>query len=277
MGNQVTSRPADYVLKMTSEDAELDQLLDSALEDFDNLPKPKVSRKKAGKKHEGGNVLPPSEEDFMKIFESVGGQGGDVVGLQAELERLASLAGASPTDNKADEGDIASSLAATIAQMTANTAGLGKEPSDEELQAMFANLGVSHGGGAGGSGGLQEGFTNLMPMMEGMMQSLLSKDLLYPAMKELAEKYPDYLADNRAKLSEDEYAAYNKQCELTRRICFKFEEENAEKDTEAMKKERFEAVMGMMQEMQALGHPPKELTGETGDGPPVMPQECSIS
>merc|ERR1719382_887513 len=34
----------------------------------------------------------------MRIFESVGGQGGDVAGLQAELERLASLA--SP-DNKA--------------------------------------------------------------------------------------------------------------------------------------------------------------------------------
>ena len=31
------------------------------------------------------------------------------------------------------------------------------------------------------------------------------------------------------------------------RICFKFEEESAEKDTEAMKKERFDAVMGMMQ------------------------------
>jgi len=247
------------------------------LEDFDNLPKPKVSRKKAGKRHEGGNVLAPSEEDFMKIFESVGGQGGDAAGLQAELERLASLAGAS-ADNKVGEGDIASSLAATIAQMTANTAGLGKEPSDAELQAMFANLGVSDGGGgAPGAAGLQEGFTNLMPMMEGMMQSLLSKDLLYPAMKELAEKYPDYLADNRAKLSEDEYAAYNKQCELTRRICFKFEEESAEKDTEAMKKERFDAVMGMMQEMQALGHPPKELTGETADGPPAMPQECSVS
>merc|ERR1711971_1321182 len=257
MGNQVARRPADYVLKMDSEDAELNQLLDSALEDFDNLPKPKVSRKKTGKKHEGG------------------GKGGDVAGLQAELERLASLAGTS-TDKKADEGDIASSLAATIAQMTANTAGLGKEPSEEELQAMFANLGMA-GSGAPGGAGMQEGFTNLMPMMEGMTQSLLSKDLLYPAIKELAEKYPDYLADNRAKLSEDQYAAYNKQCELTRRICFKFEEEDAEKDSEAMKKERFDAVMGMMQEMQALGHPPKELTGETGEGSAAMPQECSIS
>merc|ERR1712223_748967 len=260
------------LLKMTSEDAELDQLLDSALEDFDNLPKPKVPRKKAGKKEEGGNVLPPSEEDFMRIFESVGGQGGDVAGLQAELERLASLA--SP-DNKAKDGDIASSLAATIAQMSANTADLGKQPSEEELQAMFANLGVADSGGVP-PGGLGEGLNNLMQMMEGMMQSLLSKDLLYPAMKELAEKYPDYLADNREKLSEEKYAAYNKQCELTRRICFKFEEEDEKKDTEAMKKERFGAIMGMMQEMQALGHPPKELTGET-EGPPTMPQECSIS
>ena len=62
---------------MSSEETELEQLLDSALEDFDNLPQPKVSRKKAGKKHEGSNALAPSEEDFLKIFESVGGQGKD--------------------------------------------------------------------------------------------------------------------------------------------------------------------------------------------------------
>ena len=60
---------------MSSEETELEQLLDSALEDFDNLPKPKVSRKKAGK--EGSNAQAPSEEDFLKIFESVGGQGKD--------------------------------------------------------------------------------------------------------------------------------------------------------------------------------------------------------
>ena len=74
---------------MNSEDAELDQLLDSALEDFDNLPKPKVSRKKTGKKHEGGgNAQPPSEEDFMKIFESVGGEGKEAISFQAANIKL---------------------------------------------------------------------------------------------------------------------------------------------------------------------------------------------
>merc|ERR1711990_608235 len=85
----------------------------------------------------------------MRIFESVGGQGGDVAGLQAELERLASLA--SP-DNKAKDGDIASSLAATIAQMSANTADLGKQPSEEELQSMFSSLGIADGGVPGTAG-----------------------------------------------------------------------------------------------------------------------------
>ena len=52
---------------------------------------------------------------------------------------------------------------------------------------------VITGGGVVPPGGLGEGLNNLMPMMEGMMHSLLSKDLLYPAMKELADKVNDPL------------------------------------------------------------------------------------
>ena len=60
-------------------------------------------------------------------------------------------------------------------------------------------------------------------------------------------QFPDYLADNRSSLSEDKYKAYNKQCDLTRKICFKFEEEVKDKDTEVVKKARFQEVMAMMQ------------------------------
>jgi len=42
-------------------------------------------------------------------------------------------------------------------------------------------------------------------MMERMMQSLLSKELLYPAIKDIRDKYPDWLAENREKLPEDEF------------------------------------------------------------------------
>lgn len=44
-----------------------------------------------------------------------------------------------------------------------------------------------------------------MPMMEKMMQSLLSKELLYPAIKELSDKFPDWLAENKQRLSEQEF------------------------------------------------------------------------
>ena len=49
---------------------------------------------------------------------------------------------------------------------------------------------------------------DLLPMMENMMQSLLSKELLYPAIRDLADKYPDWLADNRASLEDKEFDRY---------------------------------------------------------------------
>eukprot|EP00092_Neocalanus_flemingeri_P089531 GFUD01113289.1.p2 GENE.GFUD01113289.1~~GFUD01113289.1.p2 ORF type:complete len:124 (+),score=60.31 GFUD01113289.1:1-372(+) len=112
-----------------------------------------------------------------------------------------------------------------------------------------------------------------------MMQSLLSKELLYPAMKDIADKFPDWLADNRSKISEEQYDKHNKQYDLTRRICFKFEEEKeGVEESDEVKKTRFDMIMNLMQEMQALGHPPKELTGESSpafqfdaEGNPIFP------
>merc|ERR1712179_75440 len=273
----VEARIVHCCSKMTSEEGDIDDLLDSALEDFDNLPKPKTKKTLQNKP----NIQPdirssstePTEEDFMKIFESAGLEGG-AAGLKKELDKLAELA-------EGGQGqDIAASLVDTLADMRKQSAGLSSQPTDEELQGMFSGLGL------GGSSGMQDGLNNLLPMMEGMMQSLLSKDLLYPAIKELADKYPDYLADNRSNLSDEQFQNYNKQCDLTRNICFKFEEESPT-DTEAEKKARFQEVMALMQEMQSLGNPPKELTGETPGafqldphGNPILPdlrQECVIS
>merc|ERR1719167_146987 len=190
---------------------------------------------------------------LAEIFDSAssGGLVANAEGLKKELDKLVELA-----EGGGQGQNMASSLADTLADMRKHTANLSSQPTDEELQGMFSGLGL------GNNQGMDEGLNNLLPMMEGMMQTLLSKDLLYPAMKELADKYPDYLADHRSKLSEDQFETYNKQCHLTRNICFKFEEE-LPTDSEEKKKKRFQEVMALMQEMQSLGHPPKELTGET--------------
>jgi len=258
---------------MSGEDGDIDDLLDSALEDFDNLPKPRVKPKVA---QATASSPCPTEEDFLAIFAAAGlgqagGDGPDIHpgGLKEELEKLARLAG----DDNGETGSVQDRLSETISQMSRQSEGLSDQPSEEELQAMFSNMGM------GGSTQQQPGFDNLIPMMEGMMQSLLSKELLYPAMKDIADKFPDWLADNRSSISEEEYSKHNKQYDLTKRICFKFEEEKeGVKESDEVKKARFDIIMTLMQEMQCLGHPPKELTGDNSpafqfdaEGHPILP------
>jgi len=259
---------------MSAEEGDIDDLLDSALEDFDNLPKPKAKVKET----QAASTVPcPTEEDFLAIFAAAGlGQAGGEIsdlppgGMKEELEKLARLA--VDTDGGNDAISLEDRLSQTIKQMSKNSEGLSGQPSEEELQAMFSNFGMQDGTQSGG-------LDNLIPMMEGMMQSLLSKELLYPAMKDIADKFPDWLADNRSKISEEEYNKHNKQYDLTKKICFKFEEEeDGVEEDEGVKKARFDQIMSLMQEMQSLGHPPKELTGESSpafqfdaEGNPVLP------
>lgn len=47
-----------------------------------------------------------------------------------------------------------------------------------------------------------------LPFMEGMMQSLLSAEILLPSIRELLEKYPKYLEENDAKLSAEDKERY---------------------------------------------------------------------
>jgi peroxin-19 len=52
---------------------------------------------------------------------------------------------------------------------------------------------------------LNDGSFNPDNMVEGMMQELLSKELMYEPMKQVAAKFPDWLKERRGTLSKDEY------------------------------------------------------------------------
>ena len=56
---------------------------------------------------------------------------------------------------------------------------------EDEMMKMFAGMGLN-GEGAG------EGF---MPMMQGMMKTLLSKEVLYPSLKEINTKVNSQITD----------------------------------------------------------------------------------
>lgn len=219
---------------------ELSDLLDGALHDFENI----IHKKKGPKtvKPKGDTVSSfhlPTENDLLAMFTASQNDG---AGVKEELEKLSKM---SPEETNAM---IQAKLTETLSQMQVNSQASSNTSIEDNLSCN----------GLPGA----DSFDNLLPMMEGMMQSLLSKELLYTPMKDIAEKFPDWLADNRNKVSEDEFIKYNKQFELTKKICFLYEEEKDSDSTEK-KKKRFDKVMALMQEMQNLGHPPKELVGES--------------
>ena len=102
-----------------------------------------------------------------------------------------------------------------------------------------------------------------MPLMQTVMSSILSKDVLYPSLKDVAGRYPAWLDANAASLSTEERERYAKQHKLMVEVCGVFEEEG---EGAAEGGSRQERVFALMQKMQALGQPPKELVGESDLG-----------
>nr|5LNF_A Chain A, Peroxisomal biogenesis factor 19 [Homo sapiens] len=110
-----------------------------------------------------------------------------------------------------------------------------------------------------------DGEGNILPIMQSIMQNLLSKDVLYPSLKEITEKYPEWLQSHRESLPPEQFEKYQEQHSVMCKICEQFEAETPT-DSETTQKARFEMVLDLMQQLQDLGHPPKELAGEMPPG-----------
>lgn len=85
--------------------------------------------------------------------------------------------------------------------------------------------------------------------MQGMMQSLLSAEVLLPSLKELLEKYPTWLVENSDKISAADNERYTKQQELFKVICAELEKEKPT-DSADVKNERFKIVLKNMQKVR---------------------------
>lgn len=85
--------------------------------------------------------------------------------------------------------------------------------------------------------------------MHGMMQSLLSAEVLLPSLLELLEKYPSYLNENKDKISSTDMDRYQKQQELFKVICAELEKESPN-DSADVKNERFKIVLKNMQKVR---------------------------
>ncbi|KAG0334125.1 hypothetical protein BG004_000544, partial [Podila humilis] len=128
--------------------------------------------------------------------------------------------------------------------------------------------------------GLTEG-GNFQNVLEGMMEQLMSKDILYEPMLDLQQKYPQWLQDNKGKISESEYARYEKQYGYVKDIVAFFDKPGFDEKSNAQSK----SVIELMQNMQDCGQPPADILDELApglemgaDGVPKMPDmpECNM-
>ncbi|CAB3403485.1 unnamed protein product [Caenorhabditis bovis] len=132
------------------------------------------------------------------------------------------------------------------------------------------------------------------PFMQMIMQTLASKEVMYPPLKEIYDSYPKYLEEHGGELDAETTQRYKKQYEVLEKICNEFEnqpdvpivepeaaassplEPNAPADgqeqvaepSEQMKEsaEHFERLGKLLVELQSYGYPPKELVGNLPDG-----------
>lgn len=274
----------------TKPDEELESLLDSALKDFDTIKTQQQSTVSDScsntTKHESEEAKTQASADplsdmfaeefndeMAKQFEdAMKNMVGDDPALVEQIEKLASAAG-NAGDSLEAQQEFAKSLAQTMSSLEENSEDLQGQMSEDDLMKAFTSMGVEDG---------QDGF---MPMMQGMMKSLLSKDILYPSLKELSQKYPHWLDENRDKTDKVQLEKYLQQQTIVGEICKEFESELSH-DSEDRKKLRFERIVDLMQQMQDLGQPPKEIVGDMAPGLdfdenglpkiPGTPQGCSV-
>jgi len=251
-------------------DDELDDLLDSALEDFakpltattasdgTNIQAagaPAATSQSSGRANIGNLAdLGPSLDADMQGFEDVLSELiGDDTDLAQQFSRLSTLAG-QMDGSETSQREFAGTLQDTLAALAGNADQLEADVSEEDLLAALS------GGGGGGDG--------MMGAMTGMMKSLLSCEVLYPALKEISTKYPEWLTSNKESLSSADHSRFENQLELMTQICTEFETE-APADSEERKQQRFEHILEALQKMQQYGQPPEQLVSTLEN---AMPQ-----
>ncbi|XP_057318230.1 peroxisomal biogenesis factor 19 [Microplitis mediator] len=288
-----------------SADPELDDLLNSALEDFDRVSvtnsqkqdettgstskevskEPEKSAEALADDTWSQEFIKQTASQFEKNLQKIMQNGGDG-DFNDSLAKMAqtvadSLATTSRAEDESTDGDDSLDFQAAIAQAfkdisntTEQMKASGSGLNETELLSMFGQPSDESGG-------------DLFPFMQGMMQSLLSKDVLYPPLKDLVDKYPDWLDENKSSLASVDFERYTRQFILMQKVCKELEAEKSE-DSDDVKRGRFDKVLDLMHEMQTCGQPPDDLIGEQSglfqldaEGNPVLPpgvdpSNCSI-
>ncbi|XP_072840259.2 peroxisomal biogenesis factor 19 [Pogona vitticeps] len=275
--------PGPQPQQEAGQDPELEELLESALDDFEKTkPAPPLDPSSAttaggesrqaerppGDAAKDAALFASQEKFFQDLFDSeLASQATaefekamkelaqEEPHLVEQFQKLSEAAGRVGSDPSSQQ-EFTSCLKETLSGLAKNANDLQNSGAcEEELAKTIEGLGLEDGEGEG----------TLLPLMQSIMQNLLSKDVLYPSLKEITEKYPEWLRSHRDSLPKEQFEKYQEQHSIMGQICQQFEAEQPT-DGEGEQKARFEAILDLMQQLQDLGHPPKELAGESPPG-----------
>ncbi|SNX86843.1 related to PEX19 - required for biogenesis of peroxisomes (peroxin) [Melanopsichium pennsylvanicum] len=218
-----------------------------------------------------------NEQELMKQFEAMmAGLGGPTPSSSSSAVGAGGAATHSSSTAKADgkPANFNDALNATMAKLKQSDASATAETSSSlssdnpfaglsgaEGEEMAKLLAALSGGGGGDLSGLEGAMDNpeLTKMLEGMMDELMSREILYEPLKELRDKYPAYLSGSESKdITNEDRKRYEQQSKYIDEIVRIFEEPGYD----AKDKRKAARVQELMNQMQDCGSPPKQIVGD---------------
>lgn len=153
--------------------------------------------------------------------------------------------------------DFQDTIRKTMERMQASgeTASAAATSSSEEdmLAQMLKEMENGNFPGLGEGG--EEDFNK---MLLGMMEQLTNRDILYEPMKELHDKFPAWMQENRDKVKKEDLTRYEEQKTLVGEIVGRFDRNGYSDENQ----EDRDYIIERMQKMQAAGAPPPDLVGD---------------
>lgn len=192
---------------------------------------PAKSTPPSGKRPAGPEIGESTEQDDDAAFDHQEIENMMKQLLGASGMPSAPASGASTTapsgSKKAAETSFQDTIRKTMERMqnsgeTASAAAASSSEDDMLAQMLKQMEGGDFGGGS------EE---DLNKMLMGMMEQLTNKDILYDPMKELHDKFPAWLTENKAKTPKEDLVRYEEQQKVVGEIVARFERKQYSDDS----------------------------------------------
>ncbi|KAK7755972.1 Peroxisome chaperone and import receptor [Diatrype stigma] len=205
------------------------------------------------------------QSQFEDIFKGLGGSAPAASGSDSQSGNApgSSAQAAAAAADLSQDATFQETIRRTMARMQESgdqaTAAAAAEGSEDDFLAemMKAMKDIP------GNEGSEEDFSK---MLMGMMEHLTNKEILYEPMKELNDKYPDWITENKDTLSKEDLKRYQDQQVYVAEMVAKFEEPSYSDDHSADR----QYIVERMQKMQEAGSPPHDLIGDMPSAKEVL-------